>query len=390
MGAADARQIEPPGARQSKEYRLQGTAKPLLRLSGITKEFNAFRALDNISLDIHRGEIFSLLGPSGCGKTTTLRIIAGLEQPEAGQITLGDTVLVSTDKGIFVPSQKRNMGMVFQSYAIWPHLSVYDTVAYPLVIRKLLKDEIAKRVRRVLHQVGLAGCEDRMASMLSGGQQQRVVLARALVYEPHVLLLDEPFSNLDIKLREQMRIDLKLLQQRVGVTVILVTHDQLEALSLSDRIAVMNGGRVEQIGTPLELYDDPHSAFVRDFIGATLQLHGRVVNTDSNEATVEIDGGCLLTGRVRNGAAPKAGDAIVASIRPEKLITGARETDTFNALDATIKALLFVGDRYECVLQIGAQEVRSFLPRVRDRGAYAQGARVRLRLPPSEVVIWPR
>ena len=369
---------------------MQGDGKPLLKLSGITKQFDTFRALDNISLDVHRGEIFSLLGPSGCGKSTTLRIVAGLEQPEAGQITLNETVLVSADSGVFVPSQKRNMGMVFQSYAIWPHLSVFDTVAYPLAIRKLAKDKIAAKVHKVLHQVGLHGYESRMASMLSGGQQQRVVLARALVYEPHVLLLDEPFSNLDIKLREQMRIDLKLLQQRVGVTVILVTHDQLEVLSLSDRIAVMNAGRIEQMGTPFDLYDDPSSAFVRDFIGASLQLQGRLVAVGAHEATVELDGGRRLTGRLHPGTSPKAGDAIVVSVRPEKLIAGAGEADTPNALDATIKALLFIGDRYECVLQIGAQEVRSFLPRPRDRGFYAQGARIRLTLPANEVVIWPQ
>jgi ABC-type Fe3+/spermidine/putrescine transport system ATPase subunit len=368
---------------------LQGDGKPLLSLSGITKQFNTFRAIDNISLDIRRGEIFSLLGPSGCGKSTTLRIVAGLEQPEAGQITLNDTVLVSADSGVFVPSQKRNMGMVFQSYAVWPHLSVYDTVAYPLAIRKLPKNEVAAKVHKILHQVGLAGYEDRMASMLSGGQQQRVALARALVYEPHVLLLDEPFSNLDIKLREQMRIDLKLLQQRVGVTVILVTHDQLEALSLSDRIAVMNAGRLEQIGSPFELYDEPSSAFVRDFVGASLQLQGRVVSAGSNEATVELNGGGRLTGRLHNGTLPKAGDEIVASIRPERLIAGAGDADAINALDATIKALLFFGDRYECVLQIGSQEVRSFLPRPHDRAVYAQGTHVRLMLPANEVVIWP-
>ncbi len=369
---------------------MQGEGKPLLKLSGITKRFNTFRALDDISLDIRRGEIFSLLGPSGCGKSTTLRIVAGLEHPESGQITLDDTVLVSADSGVFVPPQKRNMGMVFQSYAIWPHLSVYDTVAYPLAIRKLAKEEIAAKVGKVIRQVGLDGYESRMASMLSGGQQQRVVLARALVYEPHVLLLDEPFSNLDIKLREQMRIDLKLLQQRVGVTVILVTHDQLEALSLSDRIAVMKAGRIEQMGTPFELYDDPSSAFVRDFIGANLQLQGRLVSIGANEATVELDGGGCLIGRLQTGTSPKAGDEIVVSVRPEKLIAGASAADTPNALDATIKALLFIGDKYECVLQIGAQEVRSFLPRPRDRAVYGQGARIRLTLPANEVVIWPR
>jgi ABC-type Fe3+/spermidine/putrescine transport system ATPase subunit len=369
---------------------VQDDRKPFLRLSGISKRFQAFRALDDISLDIRRGEIFSLLGPSGCGKTTTLRIIAGLEQPDRGQIIVDDKVLVSAENGVFVPAQKRNMGMVFQSYAIWPHLSVYDTVAYPLAIRKLAKNEIAARVHKALQQVGLAGHQDRMASTLSGGQQQRVVLARSLVYEPHVLLLDEPFSNLDSKLREQMRIDLKLLQQRLGVTVILVTHDQIEALSLSDRIAVMNGGRIEQIGTPFALYDEPGSAFVRDFIGASLKLQGRVVDAGLQEATIELEGGGRLRGRLQNGSAPKAGDAVLATVRPEKLIAEAGAADSGNALEATIKALLFVGDRYECVLQIGAQEVRTFLPRPRDRAGYAPGAQLRLTLPAREVVIWPR
>jgi ABC-type Fe3+/spermidine/putrescine transport system ATPase subunit len=369
---------------------LQGDGKPILKLSGITKQFNTFRAVDNISLDIRRGEIFSLLGPSGCGKSTTLRIVAGLEQPEFGQITLNDTVLVSADSGVFVPSQKRNMGMVFQSYAIWPHLSVYDTVAYPLAIRKLPQSEIAAKVHKVLLQVGLDGYESRMAPMLSGGQQQRVALARALVYEPHVLLLDEPFSNLDVKLREQMRVDLKLLQRRVGVTVILVTHDQLEALSLSDRIAVMNAGHIEQMGTPFELYEDPSTPFVRDFIGASLQLRGRFLNGGSKDATVELNGAGRLTGRLHNGTVPKAGDEIIATVRPEKLIASAGDANSPNALDATIKALLFVGDKYECVLQIGSQEVRSFLPRPRDRAVYEEGARVRLTLPANEVVIWPR
>jgi ABC-type Fe3+/spermidine/putrescine transport system ATPase subunit len=368
----------------------QADRKPFLRLSGISKTFNGFRALDAISLDIDRGEIFSLLGPSGCGKSTTLRIVAGLEQPDAGEITLDGTVLVSAARGTFVPSQKRNMGMVFQSYAIWPHLSVYDTVAYPLAIRRLPRDQIARRVNKVLAQVGLGGHEERMASTLSGGQQQRVALARALVYEPHVLLLDEPFSNLDIKLREQMRIDLKLLQQRLGVTVILVTHDQIEALSLSGRIAVMSAGRIEQIGTPFELYDDPGSAFVRDFIGTNLTLRGRLVEARAGEATIELDGGGRLAGRLQNGAQPKAGDAIVASVRPEKLVAQADHGDAANALEATIKALLFVGDRYDCLLQIGTQEVRAFLPRPRGGAVYAQGARVRLTLPASEVVIWPR
>ena len=370
---------------------MQDDRKPILKLSGVTKQFNTFRAVDNISLDIHRGEIFSLLGPSGCGKSTTLRIVAGLEQPEGGQITLNDAVLVSVDSGVFVPSQKRNMGMVFQSYAIWPHLSVFDTVAYPVAIRKVPKSEIAAKVGKVLQQVGLDGYESRMAPMLSGGQQQRVALARALVYEPHVLLLDEPFSNLDVKLREQMRIDLKLLQRRVGVTVILVTHDQLEALSLSDRIAVMNAGKIEQLGTPFDLYENPRTAFVRDFIGAALQLSGRVVSVNGGTATVELNGGGRIDGKVQDGAALKSGDDITVSIRPERLIAATSTNQGgANTVEAVIKALLFVGDKYECVLQIGTQEVRSFLPRPKDRAHYDEGTRVHLTLPANEVTIWPR
>ena len=376
--------------RQGREIVLQTGEKAFLTLSGIVKQFREFRALDDISLDVRRGEIFSLLGPSGCGKSTTLRIIAGLEQPESGEITLDGNVLVSATTGILVPSQKRNMGMVFQSYAIWPHLSVYETVAYPLAIRKQPQAEIEARVVKVLHQVGLAGYEGRTTSMLSGGQQQRVALARALVYEPHVLLLDEPFSNLDVKLREQMRIDLKLLQQQVGVTVILVTHDQIEALSLSDRIAVMRSGQIEQIGTPLELYDNPKSAFVRDFIGANLQFQAEVVSVEPAEITVTLDGGGLVSGRPQRGIALKPGDKAIAGIRPEKLLVDAAETSGPNVLEATIKALLFIGDRYECVLELGRQEVRSYLPRPRHRIAYEQGAQVRLTLPRDEVTIWPR
>jgi ABC-type Fe3+/spermidine/putrescine transport system ATPase subunit len=370
---------------------LQDDGQPILKLRGITKQFHNFRAIDNISLDIKRGEIFSLLGPSGCGKSTTLRIVAGLEQPEDGEISLNETVLVSAKSGVFVPSQKRNMGMVFQSYAIWPHLSVFDTVAYPLALRKVSKAEIDTKVRKVLQQVGLEGYEDRMSPMLSGGQQQRVALARALVYEPHVLLLDEPFSNLDVKLREQMRIDLKLLQRRVGVTVILVTHDQLEALSLSDRIAVMNKGHIEQLGTPFELYENPKTAFVRDFIGTSLQINGRLIGNSGGDATVELAGGVHLKGRLHNEVEAKVGDEIVASVRPERLIADVTTSAGVpNALQAVIKALLFVGDRYECVLQIGDQEIRSFLSRPRDRSFYEEGMRVQLTLPTDEVTIWPR
>jgi ABC-type Fe3+/spermidine/putrescine transport system ATPase subunit len=370
---------------------LQSTSTPILTLSGIVKMFGPQRAVDGLSVEIQRGEIFSLLGPSGCGKSTTLRIIAGLEQPDAGTIALNDTVLVSAAKGIFVPSQKRNMGMVFQSYAIWPHLTVFETVAYPLAVRKVPKATIAEKVDSILRLVDLDGYQTRLAPTLSGGQQQRVALARALVYEPDVLLLDEPFSNLDVKLREQMRVELKVLQRRVGVTVILVTHDQMEALSLSDRIAVMNAGRIEQLGSPFDLYESPHTPFVRDFIGQSFQLSGSVVAVDDSNATVALDGGGRLHGRFHNGTVFKAGDKVTASARPESFIANAASAGpSANALDAVIKALLFVGDKYECVLQIGTQEVRSFLPRPRGHASYREGMQVKLALSVDDVTIWPR
>ena len=199
---------------------------------------------------IQRGEVFTLLGPSGCGKTTTLRLVAGLERPDAGEIMLRGRIVASAAPALFVPPHKRNLGMVFQSYAIWPHLSVFENVAYPLRLRGTPAAALRERVTGVLDLVGLHGLAERAATLLSGGQMQRLALCRALVYEPDLLLLDEPFSSLDAKLREQMRVELKLLQRRLGVTVLFVTHDQVEALSLSDRIAVMQRGRVEQVGSP--------------------------------------------------------------------------------------------------------------------------------------------
>ncbi len=224
--------------------------------------------MDRASLDVRRGEVFTLLGPSGCGKTTTLRLVAGLERPDGGEITLRGRVVASAPRRVFVAPNRRNLGMVFQSYAIWPHMTVFENVAYPLTLRGLGRGgDPRSRVARVLDLVGLAGMEARSATLLSGGQMQRLALCRALVYEPDLLLLDEPFSNLDAKLREQMRLELRVLQRRLGITVLFVTHDQIEALSLSDRIAVMRQGRVEQVGPPRSLYEQPASAFVRDFLG---------------------------------------------------------------------------------------------------------------------------
>jgi len=238
-----------------------------MRLQGLRKTYpgNAQPAVQDLSLDVHDGEIVTLLGPSGCGKTTTLRMAAGLEVPDEGDIFFGDTPVVLSSRRLCLSPDKRNVGMVFQSYAIWPHMTVAENVAFPLKARRFPRKEIGDRVRRVLELVGMSGYEDRPGPLLSGGQQQRVAFARALVTEPRVLLLDEPFSNLDAKLREQMRIQVKLLQKRLSIALLFVTHDQIEALSLSNRIALMNFGVVQQQGDPRLLYEQPVNEFVRDF-----------------------------------------------------------------------------------------------------------------------------
>jgi ABC-type Fe3+/spermidine/putrescine transport system ATPase subunit len=262
----------------SKDMTQPAQPSVALRLQGVSKRYpgNAQPAVRNLSLDVRDGEIVTLLGPSGCGKTTTLRMAAGLEVPDDGDIYFGDSAVVMIARRLFVPPDKRNVGMVFQSYAIWLHMTVAENLAFPLQARKFPRTEIRDRVRNVLEMDDLAGFEDRPVPLLSGGQQQRVALARALVTEPRVLLLDEPFSNLDAKLREQMRIQVKHLQKRLNLAVLFVTHDQIEALSLSNRIALMNFGIVQQQDTPRLLYEQPVNEFVRDFVGKTLLFEGKV------------------------------------------------------------------------------------------------------------------
>src|SRR6476619_4203971 len=240
----------------------------------------AVKAAQDVSFDVPEGKLFTLLGPSGCGKTTTLRSIAGLEKPTAGEIEVAGRFVYSSSKGIFVAPNKRNFGMVFQSYAIWPHMNVFQNVAFPLEVRRLAKKEIRDKVMRVLQAVALDELVDRDATKLSGGQQQRLALARALVMEPQLLLLDEPLSNLDAKLRDHMRIELKRLQRELGLTTIYVTHDQGEALALSHEIAVMKDGFVVQIGTPRQIYETPRNQFVADFVGSTNFVGGTVTAAD--------------------------------------------------------------------------------------------------------------
>ena len=380
-----------------------GAAKPgagetLLALDGVSKLFGSIAAVDGASLQIERGELFTLLGPSGCGKTTTLRLVAGLERPDGGEISLRGRLVASPARRLFVAPHKRNLGMVFQSYAIWPHMTVFANVAYPLELRGARRAVIKDKVERVLDLVGLAGFETRSATLLSGGQMQRLALCRALVYEPDLLLLDEPFSNLDAKLREQMRVEVKILQRRLGITVLFVTHDQIEALSLSDRIAVMHRGRVEQVGPPRHLYERPASAFVRDFLGQTVVLRGRVVagaaapTGGAERVTVEMNGalaGRVLVGRTASGAALAPGATAHVAIRPEdiQVTTGDGTGAPRHALTGVIEALLFVGDRYEARVALGeGQSVLLFLSRAMD---WREGQPLVLDFPPEMVSVWP-
>ena len=368
-----------------------GSSETILALDGVSKLYGATAAVDRTSLEVRRGEVFTLLGPSGCGKTTTLRLVAGLEQPDAGEITLRGRLVASAARRLFVPPNRRNLGMVFQSYAIWPHMTVFDNVAYPLELRGLARAAIREKVARVLGLVGLGGLEARAATLLSGGQMQRLALCRALVYEPDLLLLDEPFSNLDAKLREQMRVELKLLQRRIGVTVLFVTHDQIEALSLSDRIAVMQRGRVEQVGAPRSLYERPASVFVRDFLGQTVVLRGRVAGREASAVTVKMEdalAGRILGGRAAAGAGLTEGAEAQLAIRPEDIAVSAEESRSDDhTLPGVIEALLFVGDRYEARVALGGeQRILLLLPRGRE---WREGQKLQLRFPPDVVSVWP-
>lgn len=334
---------------------------PDVIITGATKIFGKTVAVDNLSLKVTNGTILSLLGPSGCGKTTMLRCIAGFETLDKGEISVGEELVVSVEKGINIPPSKRGMGMVFQSYALWPDKRVFDNVAYPLKLRKISKPEIRRRVLEMLQLVELSGLEDRYPAELSGGQQQRVALARSLVYEPDVLLLDEPLSNLDAKLRQQARFWLRGLQRKIGITTLYVTHDQAEAFVISDEIAVMNNGAIEQLGNAREIYEKPSTPFIASFIGQAnlIPAVAREVPASPGElglAELESDEGIFL--RCYFGKSFSKGQKITLSVRPERIgIHLRKDEEKLNIIMARLIRKVYHGDYVEYRLQMGKNEI---------------------------------
>ena len=350
-----------------------------LRKSFKTRE-GGVDALAGISFEIKQGSFFTLLGPSGCGKTTTLRCVAGLERPEDGEITIGDRKVFSSRERIFVPGNKRDIGMVFQSYAIWPHMTVFKNVAYPLKARYRPRAEIQEKVHKALKLVGLEELGDRLAPRLSGGQQQRVALARALVGEPQVLLLDEPLSNLDAKLRNQMRWELKELQNRLGTTTLYVTHDQVEALAISDQIALMNRGRIIQVGAPQEIYGSPVNEFAADFIGAANIIHGELIEGPDALGHAKVRtalGEVRATQKWRQG---RMGKEVLIAFRPEEVTIAveAQAADNDNVLRGKVQGFTYLGESTEFHVLVGDQKIQA---KGEPGAALARGASVYLHIP---------
>jgi len=347
-------------------------------LERVSKVYRSVRAMDDVSFEVSRGSIFAIIGPSGCGKTTTLRVIAGLEIPDSGRIYIGGRDVT------YEKPYERGAVMVFQNYALWPHMTVFDNVAYGLKIRKrrlgLSRADIERRVREVLELVGLAGLENRYPHQLSGGQQQRVALARALAVEPRVLLLDEPLSNLDAKLRIRMRSELKRIQREAGITMIYVTHDQEEAMSLADRIAVMNAGKILQIGTPEEIYRRPRNLFVALFLGRTSAITGKYLGMDGRYARISV-GGQILIGTPMEDLSGE--EETVAVIRPEDLEVVDEAKSQPYTLSGKVIFTMYLGHSRQAIVDIGEGARISITVNPRR----SLGERVTLQYSPDDILI---
>ena len=338
----------------------------MLRVEGLFTEYpnekgEIVKAAQDVTFTVPEGKLFTLLGPSGCGKTTTLRSIAGLERPRVGEITVNDRVVYSSSKAVFITPNRRGFGMVFQSYAIWPHMNVFQNAAFPLEVgdKKYSRQQVREKVMRVLGAVQLEALADREATKLSGGQQQRLALARALVMEPALLLLDEPLSNLDAKLRHHLRFELKRLQRELGITTVYVTHDQSEALALSHEIAVMNEGRIQQIGTPRQIYERPGNSFVADFVGSTNFIDGAILGPEEGEHRYRVrtemgDLSVLATESFRNE------EKVLISVRPEDVeLTEARPQGGLNVREGIVDQKVFLGEVLDYQVKVGARTLLS-------------------------------
>jgi iron(III) transport system ATP-binding protein len=366
----------------------------MLAVRGLAKRFTTeqgtVQAVNGVSFEVQQGEFYTLLGPSGCGKTTTLQCVAGLESPDEGEIEIAGTVAYSSQRHVDLPAHARDIGMVFQSYAIWPHMTVYENVAYPLLHgrRPVARHTARERVMNALRLVHLDALADRPSPFLSGGQQQRVAVARALVDEPQVLLLDEPLSNLDAKLREEMRVELRQLVKRLNITTLYVTHDQVEALSMSARVAVMANGEIVQEGTPREIYASPRQAFVANFVGRINFLEARVAPRRDEDPFVTLE---TSIGALRCAAPDDLGEGAraLAAIRPETIrvsATPVERTSRTNLVEGTICAVDFFGDHVDCQVDVRGQVLSV------KADAYTElrvGDRAYLDLPPERIMLWP-
>jgi iron(III) transport system ATP-binding protein len=384
------------GVTMSDAKRPKGSAAPFVRVTGIQKAFGPVPALQGVDFDVPLGSTVSLLGPSGCGKTTMLRSIAGLETPNAGHISIGDTVVFDSERKINLPSEDRQIGMVFQSYAVWPHMTVGQNVGFPLKIRRISAREIESRVRDVLGMVGLDGYAERPSTNLSGGQQQRVALARAIVHEPRLVLFDEPLSNLDAKLREQMRTELKLLQDRLGFTAIYVTHDQEEALALSDTVIVMNHGRVEAMAAPRELFTNPRTPFVANFVGFDNLHEGEIewvgpAGGQGSAQPIRVSvGGLSVQSLWRGEAPPRLGMPVTLAFRSERVRicpAGERSESSVNQYDGVVEACVYLGKYLDCVVATGSLRMHAVSP---GDAAIEPGDRVTIGIRPEECIIFGR
>ena len=309
--------------------------------------------LKGVSMHLQKGEVVALLGPSGSGKTTLLRAVAGLESPRLGSITIGERRVFDGAAKLEMPAEQRNLGLVFQSYALWPHKTVFDNVAYGLKLRRMAGAEIKARVMEVLGQLGLGHLGERYPHQLSGGQQQRVAIARALVYNPPVILLDEPLSNLDAKLREEARAFLRELIVRLGLSALMVTHDQGEAMAISDRILLLNNGRIEQQGTPQSMYETPDTLFTAEFMGSNNRLPGTLVQRDGGNVVIDVDGT-----RLQGTARGNVGAQIAPLVRVEEVRISSTQAD--NALQLPLVTCMYLGDRWECLFKRGEISMRAY------------------------------